>query len=96
MLRDRFSNSCCNLYFHLSFAVCMNAKFLMREKSRCNHINCNDCMAHFNFNAVVVMLCVSYNTVIYLHHMQVVCMNFYFYSSNFRKVILKSFRGPFF
>ena len=32
-------------------------------------------MTHFNFNAVVVMLCVSYNIVIY--NMQVVCTNFY-------------------
>ena len=28
--------------------------------------------------------------------MQVVCTNFYFYYSNFREVIIKSFGGPFF
>jgi len=28
--------------------------------------------------------------------MQVVCTNFYLYSSNFREVITKSFRGPVF
>ena len=51
------SNSCCNLYFHLSFVVCIrpNSQFLMIEKSRCNHVNCNDCMAHLIFNAVVII-----------------------------------------
>ena len=63
-LRDSILNSCCNLYFHLSFVVCINSHFLMLEKSRCNHVNCNDCMAHFNFNAVAIMLCMSYNIVI--------------------------------
>ena len=45
-LRDSILNSCCNLYFHLSFVVYINSQFLMIEKSRCNHVNCNDCMAH--------------------------------------------------
>ena len=63
-LRDSISNSCCNLYCHLSFIVCINSKFTMIEKSRCNHVNCSDCMVHFNFNAVVIMLCMSHNIVI--------------------------------
>ena len=58
--------SCCNLYFHLSFVVCINSQFLMIEKSRWNHVglNCNNCMAHFNFNAVVITLCMSYRNLI--------------------------------
>ena len=63
-LRDSISNSCCNLYFQSSFIVCINSKFSTIQKSTCNHVNCNDCVAHFNFNAVVVMLCMSYNIVI--------------------------------
>ena len=51
----------------------------MIEKSRFNHVNRNDCTTHFNFNAVVIMLCMSYNIVIQLHHMQVVFTNFYLY-----------------
>ena len=63
-LRDSILNSCCNVYFHLSFVVCINSRVLMIETSRCNHVNCNDCMAHFNFNAVVITLCMSYNIFI--------------------------------
>ena len=36
----------------------------MIEKSKCNHVNRNDCMAHFNFNAVVIMFYMSYNIVL--------------------------------
>ena len=35
-LRDSILNSCCDLYFRLSFIVCIDSSFVMIEKSKCN------------------------------------------------------------
>ena len=35
-LRDSILNSCCDLYFRLSFIVCIDSSFAMIEKSKCN------------------------------------------------------------